>query len=150
MQETYKTRVQSLHWEESMEEGIATHPYILAWRIPWTEEFGRLQPVDSQRVRHNRNDIHDIFSLSHVIWRIFFLPKFMSRIWLCASFLFTALSWCGLHHRQDILCLKRGGSLRQGGSLQSSPRANYKRLMRYISHSDFHFLICKHHIVYLP
>ena len=36
------TRVQSLGWEVSLEKGIATHSSILAWRIPWTEEPGRL------------------------------------------------------------------------------------------------------------
>ena len=35
-----KTRVPSLGWEEPLEEGMATHSSILAWRIPWTEEPG--------------------------------------------------------------------------------------------------------------
>ena len=39
MQETW---VQSLGWEDSLEEGMATHFSILAWRMPWTEELGRL------------------------------------------------------------------------------------------------------------
>ena len=42
MQETW---VQSLDWENPLEEGTATHSSILAWRIPWTEEPGRLQSV---------------------------------------------------------------------------------------------------------
>ena len=37
----------------SPEEGMATHSNILAWRIPWTEEPGRLQSTGSQRVRHD-------------------------------------------------------------------------------------------------
>ena len=39
--------------EDPLEKGIATHSSILAWRIPWTEEHGGLQPMGSQRVRHN-------------------------------------------------------------------------------------------------
>ena len=39
--------VQSLAWEELLEEGIATHSSILAWRIPWTEGPGRLQSMGS-------------------------------------------------------------------------------------------------------
>jgi len=39
--------------ERSPEEVMATHPSILAWRIPWTEEPGRPQSTGSQRVRHN-------------------------------------------------------------------------------------------------
>ena len=37
----------------SLEKGKATHSSILAWRIPWTEEPGGLQPMGSQRVRHD-------------------------------------------------------------------------------------------------
>ena len=44
---------QSLGWENPLEEGMTTHSSILAWRIPWTEEPGRLQSTGSQRVRHN-------------------------------------------------------------------------------------------------
>ena len=42
--------VQSLGQEDPLEKHVATHPGILAWRIPWTEEPGRLQPMGSQRV----------------------------------------------------------------------------------------------------
>ena len=45
--------VQSLGWEDHMEEGMATHSSVLAWRISWTEEAGRLQSIWSQRVGYN-------------------------------------------------------------------------------------------------
>ena len=45
--------VQSLGQENPLEEGMATHSSVLAWRIPWTEEPGGLQSLRSQRVRHN-------------------------------------------------------------------------------------------------
>ena len=45
--------VQSLCWEDPLEEGRATHPSILAWRIPWTEEPGGLQSMGLQRVGHD-------------------------------------------------------------------------------------------------
>ena len=48
-----ETRVQSLGWEDPLEKEMATHSSILAWRIPWTEELGRLQSMGSQRVGHN-------------------------------------------------------------------------------------------------
>ena len=48
-----ETRVQSLGWEDPLEEGIATHSSILAWRTPWTEEPGGLQSMGSHRVGHN-------------------------------------------------------------------------------------------------
>ena len=50
MQETW---VRSLSWEDPLEKGMAIHSSILAWRIPWTEEPGRLQSMGSQRVRHD-------------------------------------------------------------------------------------------------
>ena len=46
-------QVRSLGQEDPMEEGMATHSSILAWRIPWTEEPGGLQSIGSQRVRHD-------------------------------------------------------------------------------------------------
>ena len=44
--------VRSLCQEDPLEKGVATH-YSLAWRIPWTEEPGSLQPMGSQRVGHD-------------------------------------------------------------------------------------------------
>ena len=48
-----ETPVQSLDWEDLLEKEMTTHASILAWKIPWTEEPGRLQSMGSQRVRHN-------------------------------------------------------------------------------------------------
>ena len=45
-----ETQVQSLGWEDLLEKEMVTHSSILAWRIPWMEEPGRLQPMGSQRV----------------------------------------------------------------------------------------------------
>ena len=45
--------VLSLDWKDPLEKGMATHSSILAWRIPWTEEPGRLQSMGSQRVEHD-------------------------------------------------------------------------------------------------
>ena len=45
--------VQSLGLEDPLEEGMATHSSILAWKIPWAEEPGRLQSMESQRVRRD-------------------------------------------------------------------------------------------------
>ena len=53
MQETLNMWVSSLGQEDSLEEGVATHSSILAWRIPWTEDPGGLPSMESQRVRHN-------------------------------------------------------------------------------------------------
>ena len=49
----WETWVQSLGREDPLEKEMATHARILAWRIPWREEPGRLQSAGSQRVRHD-------------------------------------------------------------------------------------------------
>ena len=55
MQETW---VRSLRQKDPLEEGMVTHSSFLSGRIPWTEELGRLQPMESQRFRHNRESKH--------------------------------------------------------------------------------------------
>ena len=74
MQETQEKQVQSLGQEDALEEGMAVHSSILAWRIPWTEETGRLKSKVSDttekslhRVRYNWSDLalipKDMFNL---------------------------------------------------------------------------------------
>ena len=48
-----ETHVRSLDWEDRLEKEMATHSSTLAWRIPWTEEPGRLQSMGSHRVGHD-------------------------------------------------------------------------------------------------
>ena len=49
----WKTQVHSLGQEDPLEKEVAIHSSILAWKIPWTEEPGRLQSMGSQRVGHD-------------------------------------------------------------------------------------------------
>ena len=51
--EMEEIQVQSLGWEDTLEEEMATHSCILAWKIPWTEEPSGLQSRGSQRVGHD-------------------------------------------------------------------------------------------------
>ena len=53
MQKMQETWVRSLDQEDPLEEGLATHSSILAWRIPWTEETGGLPSMGSHRVGHD-------------------------------------------------------------------------------------------------
>ena len=48
-----ETQLPSLGWEDPLEKEMATHSSTLAWKIPWTEEPGGLQPMGSQRVGHD-------------------------------------------------------------------------------------------------
>ena len=49
----WETQVQSLGWEDPLEKETVTHSNTLAWKIPWTEEPGRLHSMGSQRVRRD-------------------------------------------------------------------------------------------------
>ena len=77
MQETW---VGSLSWEDTLEEGMATHSSILAWRIPWTEEPGRLQSIESQRVGHDSSDLTHTYAeiilmlMGHILEQYILIP----------------------------------------------------------------------------
>ena len=59
-----ETQVRSLGQEDPLEKEMATHSSTLAWKIPWTEEPGRLQSMGSQRVGHDLAINTFLFSLS--------------------------------------------------------------------------------------
>ena len=74
IQETQAIHVRSLGQEDPLEEEMATHSSILAWKIPWTEDSGGLQPRGSQRVGHDWANFHlFFFSLKKV--PLFFPPR---------------------------------------------------------------------------
>ena len=66
MQEIKETQVWSLGREDPLEEAMATHSSILAWRIPWTEELGGLQSIGSQRVRHDWSNLEQQSTMGEV------------------------------------------------------------------------------------
>ena len=70
-------RIQSLDWEDPLEEGIATHSNILAWRIPQTEESAGLQFIRLQGVRHNGTTLT---SLRREPWECPLLWEFSRRL----------------------------------------------------------------------
>ena len=65
MQETQEARVQSPGWEDPLEEGMTTHSSIVAWRIPWIEEPGRLQSMGTQEPNMTKQQSTCIINLSH-------------------------------------------------------------------------------------
>ena len=71
----WETRVWSLGWDDHLEKEMATHSSTLAWKIPWTEEPGRLQSMGSQSVRYNWAT--SLSSLLH--------PKLTFEIWFGTS-----------------------------------------------------------------
>ena len=84
-----ETQVQFLGQEDPLEKGIATYSSILAWRIPRTEEAGRLQSMGSQWVRNNWATDTFLFSLSNVC--IFTLASLLTQFYV-STFSFLYLS----------------------------------------------------------
>ena len=86
--------------EDSLEKGVATHSSILAWRILWMEEPGRLQSIGSQRVRH---DEQWTLSLSHYLHFLWWPIGWVYTHHLAICFLFVPSILCFLFV-PSILC----------------------------------------------
>ena len=69
-----KTRVRSLSWEDPLEKEMATHSNILAWKIPWTEEPGRLQFMGLQK---SRTRLSNFTSLHTHIYIYIYIENFL-------------------------------------------------------------------------
>ena len=76
--------VQSLGWENPLEEEMITHSRILAWRTPGTEEPGGLQSIESQRVKHNCSNLAHMHTPSSEIVTLYY-SKFYSFLKLPSS-----------------------------------------------------------------
>ena len=87
-----ETQVLSLGQEDALEEGMATHSSILAWRIPWTEEPDGLQSMGSQRVGHDRATKHNTAAIKGLLYASILLNT--SQI---SHFCFG----CWLRHEQE-------------------------------------------------
>ena len=73
-----ETQVWSLGQEDPMQKGMATHSSILAWRIPWTEEPGRLQSMGLQRIRHDLATNTNTYIYAYCTWISVFFFRFGS------------------------------------------------------------------------
>ena len=94
----HKTWVQPLGRDDPLEEGLVTYYCILAWRIPWTEETGRLQSMGSQKVGHDWATSFSL-SLSVFLGSLKFLTQKPLRTWLLLKarcrlyFFFIYFNW---------------------------------------------------------
>ena len=106
-----ETWVRSLGLEDLLEKEISTHSSILAWKIPWTEEPGRLQSMGSQRVRHDW-----VTLLTY-----FLLPKHSSltrKRW-ASLFLFCLVKIAFLHVDLQFQCVEH--QVLMGGGIAFFP-----------------------------
>ena len=103
MRETEERQVRSLGREDPLEKGLTAHSSILAWRIPWTEEPGGLQSMESQRVGQDWVTNTFIFTIFHCIY-VPHLYSFILFSLTCIISLNFHNSLCGGFHPAD-----RGG-----------------------------------------
>ena len=93
----WETRVPSLGWDDPLEKEMAAHSCTLAWKIPWTEEPGRLQSMGSQRVGHNWV-ISLSLSLANYVEHLFVclltICMYSLEIYLLNSFHFLCSFYC--------------------------------------------------------
>ena len=87
----WETWIQSLGWEDPLEESMATHSSILAWRIPWTEEPGGLQSTGLQRIGWL-----SIHSAQHILLSIVAAQSYISTNSVCGFPLLHILAYCYL------------------------------------------------------
>ena len=86
-----ETRVQSLRWEDPLEKEMAIHSSTLAWRIPWTEDPGRLQSMGLQRVGHDWATFLSLFLIG-LYWK----ARTIRSEWALAFGVNTAVSGASL------------------------------------------------------
>ena len=75
MEEIREMQVQSLGWEDPLEEKMTTHYSILAWRIPWIEEPGRLQSIESHMAEQLSTQPRKI---SSSVWLVYLPSSFLA------------------------------------------------------------------------
>ena len=100
----WETWVQSLSWEDPLEEGIAIHSSVPAWRIPWTEEPGGLQPMELQRVGHDWETDNSTGVTWTLIWNIYL------NIYL-SIYLKLLRKWCLCILKESLLYKDKYGNI---------------------------------------
>ena len=83
--------IQSLGQEDSLEEEMAIHPSVLAWRIPWTEEPGRLQSIELHRVWHDWSNLACMYIYIYIHSQYMFIWCFFRII--SGSFSWHSITW---------------------------------------------------------
>ena len=89
MQEILEMRVRCLGWEDALQEEMATHSSTLVWRIPWTEETGRVQSVGSQK--------------SQTLWHALWIPKVFTSIHPEATSSVSSVGYPSLFHQEAVI-----------------------------------------------
>ena len=134
-------------WEDSFGGGHLTHSSILAWRIPWTEDPGKLQSIGLQRVRYNWSDLACIHSgwtgveyfpspewKARAIGFVYYPAPKLVRGWFIPQAANTPAAWTlfNLFPLRAGLIKKNRMRIFQNGSFFSSPAGNKRRFLLYL------------------
>ena len=103
----WETWVWSVGWENPLEKEMATHSSILAWKIPWMEEHGRLQSMGWQRVRYNWAT-----SLTHTYIFRFIYSTIKNTMWKSKCYLLSCVwllstPWTAAYHAPPSMGFSR-------------------------------------------
>ena len=88
-----ETWVQSLNQEDPLEKGVTTHYSITAWRIPWTEESGRLRSMESQRVEHDRATNTHTHTHTHIMLTVSFFLDVLYQLGQVSFYIYFSESF---------------------------------------------------------
>ena len=83
MQKSRGMWVQSLGWEDPLEEDMATHSSILAWRIPWTETPGRLQPISVTKSQTQLSEHSQPLKYTLILRIVIPSSQLMAKLFVC-------------------------------------------------------------------
>ena len=107
----WETQVQSLGWEDPLEKEMAIHSSTIAWKIPWTEEPGRLQSMGLQRAGHNcvtSLSVSWLFTSVYLFYVWIFCPVSLGCCLLVMSFqsicILDTVTWITDIFSQSVAC----------------------------------------------
>ena len=131
----------SLDREDPLEEGMATHSSILAWRTPWTEEPGGLQSIGLQKIRHDWSDLAHMHTLTNFITISYIALTIGTILNLLQTIICSFTHWFSLHKNLIITLQVRKQSerhskgiwLAQGHALEIKPRQPNFRTMNLMT-----------------
>ena len=151
MQEPQEIPVWSLGGEDPLEECMATHSSVLARRIPWTEEPGRLQSIGSQSFRHDWSNLAHMHTWSQLC---LFIHRWTLRLFPCLGY----CKWCYCEHGgADIfrvsvyisfVYIPRNGIARSYGSSFFFFKPSCMWLQWCIGKCVFHIGLCPRAVLY--
>ena len=130
----WETWVRSLGWEDPLEEGMATHSSILAWRIPWIEEPGGLQSMESTEWLSTAQ--HQLFKGPEGIFLNLLISPSSSRYLQLSQMRFVVAFYCARHLSNRKWCTHGFNSAQADTEKEKYSPVDLKEILVYMYHCD--------------